>query len=773
MIRTERDRLRRRALVTRLLAVALAGIMAACSTTSRLPEGEILYTGVKKVNISAPAGQQVPSGLSSEIRTQVNVKPNNALTASLRYPFPLGLWVWNHWDRPEKGLKKWLYDKLVAEPVLLSNVRPEVRVEMIRNKLEDNGFFRGQSSFELAQGKNKRKASVIYNVETGPAYLLDSIIYLPDTTRLNHQIDSLARRQKYLKPGMRYSTDSLAAARVNIANRLRNRGYYFFRPEYIEYLADSTITPERIALKLDLAENAPHWALQPYRTGKITTVVSRNDGTGCYDTIATPVGDLVQQMPSRLRRKLIPQNVTFKKGKLFSVRDMNNTQTYLSRLGIFNEIQISAVPDTTASTPTLDVLINCRFDKPLETSLEVNASSRSNSYIGPGLSFSVTNRNVFGGGEQLTFKINGSYEWQTGSKRSKSSIFNSYEAGITASLSFPRLMGLSWLTQRRRVLNWTRLTLNADFLNRPHYFRMAQFNLALTYDWQHSRHVSNSFTPFKLTYAKLINTTAEFDSIMNENRAMALSFRNQYIPQMSYTWTYERMFNHRRQALNLQLVLQEAGNIFWSVYQLAGKHGEKKLFGTPFSQFVKGTFQVVYGHRLGRHDIWLYGRALVGAAHAYGNSSEVPYGEQFYIGGANSIRAFTVRSIGPGSFRPPSSQTNGYFDQTGTFKFEMNAELRFPIFGPLHGATFVDAGNIWLLKDDPQRPGGTLRGSSFFKELALGTGVGLRLDISMLVVRLDLGIGIHAPYETGRRGYYNMESFGKSLALHLAIGYPF
>lgn len=773
MMRTERDKLCRRTLVTCLLAVVLAAIMAACSTTSRLPEGEILYTGVKKVNISAPAGQQVPSGLSSEIRTQVNVKPNNALTASLRYPFPLGLWVWNHWDRPEKGLKKWLYDKLVAEPVLLSDVRPEVRVEMIRHKLEDNGFFRGQSSFELAQGKNQRKASVIYNVETGPAYLLDSIIYLPDTTRLNHQIDSLARRQKYLKSGMRYSTDSLAAARVNIANRLRNRGYYFFRPEYIEYLADSTITPERIALKLDLAENAPHWALQPYRTGKITTVVSRNDGTGGYDTIATPVGDLVQQMPSRLRRKLIPQNVTFKKGKLFSVRDMNNTQTYLSRLGIFNEIQISALPDTTASAPTLDVLINCRFDKPLETSLEVNASSKSNSYIGPGLSFSVTNRNVFGGGEQLTFKINGSYEWQTGSKRSKSSIFNSYEAGITASLSFPRLMGLSWLTQRRRVLNWTRLTLNADLLNRPHYFRMAQFNLALTYDWQHSRHVSNSFTPFKLTYAKLINTTAEFDSIMNENRAMALSFRNQYIPQMSYTWTYERMFNHRRQALNLQLVLQEAGNIFWSVYQLAGKHGEKKLFGTPFSQFIKGTFQVVYGHRLGRHDIWLYGRALVGAAHAYGNSSEVPYGEQFYIGGANSIRAFTVRSIGPGSFRPPSSQTNGYFDQTGTFKFEMNAELRFPIFGPLHGTTFVDAGNIWLLKDDPQRPGGTLRGSSFFKELALGTGVGLRLDISMLVVRLDLGIGIHAPYETGRRGYYNMESFGKSLALHLAIGYPF
>ena len=151
----------------------------------------------------------------------------------------------------------------------------------------------------------------------------------------------------------------------------------------------------------------------------------------------------------------------------------------------------------------------------------------------------------------------------------------------------------------------------------------------------------------------------------------------------------------------------------------------------------------------------------------------MPYSEQFYIGGANSIRAFTVRSIGPGSYRAPASMVNGYFDQTGTFKLELNTELRFPILGPLHGAAFIDAGNIWLLKDDPQRPGGTLRAKTFWNDIALGTGVGLRFDISMLVIRADLGIGIHAPYQTSRHGYYNMESFGKSLAFHLAIGYPF
>jgi outer membrane protein assembly factor BamA len=151
----------------------------------------------------------------------------------------------------------------------------------------------------------------------------------------------------------------------------------------------------------------------------------------------------------------------------------------------------------------------------------------------------------------------------------------------------------------------------------------------------------------------------------------------------------------------------------------------------------------------------------------------VPYTEQFYVGGANSIRAFAVRSIGPGSYHAPKDDVNGYFDQTGTFKFECNLEYRCPIIGPLNGALFVDAGNVWLLKNDPQRPGGLLQAKTFLKDIALGTGFGLRFDISMLVIRADLGIGIHAPYDTGKRGYYNMTSFSNSLAFHLAIGYPF
>ena len=753
-----------------IIPIVSALLISACSTTRRLGEEDILYTGVKRTAIVPDSGQTLAPGLSDNVKEAVNVKPNNCLISpSVRYPFPLGLWVYNNWPNPPKGFRHWLYEKLVEEPVLISDVRPEVRTEMIDQILDNHGYFRGHASYELAQGKNKKKASIIYNVHTGPQYYIDTVMLMPDTLRLYHLIDSVVQKCDYMRGGSRYDTDSLNEVRVRIANALRNKGYYFFKPDYVEYLADSTITPQRIALRVVLAGNIPKGADQVYTTGTITTRVLRNQGGGTPDTMHTKRGTVIQMKPSRLRQNLIPSCIRFREGKILTVRDMNRTQTYLSRLGIFNGVEINVIPDTTKHN-VLNVDINCTFDKPMEASIEVNATSKSNSYIGPGVDLKLTSHNLFGGGEQLNIDLTGSYEWQTGRDK-HNSVFNSYEIGLNTLLAFPRLLAPRFIPRTRRELSWTRITLGADLLNRPHYFRMAQFNASFNYDWRVNRYITNTLTLFKLTYTKLLHTTHEFDSIMSQNRAIALSFQSQFIPQIAYTYNYDRYFD-RDNGISWTFTVQEAGNVFWAIWQAAGKKGEKELFDTPFSQFIKGTTQLVYNRRLiGDH--WLVTRAAVGAAHAYGNSSQVPYAEQFYVGGANSVRAFTVRSIGPGSYRVPSDMVNGYFDQTGTFKFEFNVEYRFPIIGPLHGAVFFDSGNVWLLKNDPQRPGGLLQGKSFLRDLATGTGAGLRVDIGMLVIRGDLGIGIHAPYDTGKSGYYNMESFKKSLAFHLAIGYPF
>lgn len=756
----------------RLFAVVMVvSLVSSCSTTKRLGPDDVLYTGVKKLEIVGADNEKVPGSVKTKVETAVDVAPNNYIKAlKWRYPFPLGLWVYNNWPNPEKGFKHWIYEKLAEDPVLISEVRPQLRTKMIEDELDNSGYFRNTASYELIYNKkNPKKAKISYRIETGPAYLLDSIEFLPDTCHLYHKIDSLAHASTYLKPGNRYSTDSLSVARTKITNSLRNLGYYFFRPEYIEYLADSTITPERIALRMTIARNTPKFAQRRFRTGDITVYINRNQGGGTPDTTVTRRGTIIRMMPSKLRTGLIPGCVTFREGKTFSVRDMNRTQTYLSRLGIFNYINIEAIPDTTSSTPTLDVAIECTFDAPYEASIEANVSSKSNSYIGPGVTVSVTNRNLFGGGEQLRVGLTGAYEWQTG-HGSAGSVFNSYEIGINSSLAFPRLLLPRFIGLSRRNLNWTRFTLNADLLNRPHYFNMAQFSASMNYDWQMRKYFTYTFTPLKLTFIKMIRTTELFDSIIGANPAVGLSFRNQFIPQIGWSMIYDRAMN-RDNTINVQASVAEAGNLMWTLWRACGVRGEKRLFGMPFSQFVKGTAQLVYSRRL-HGDSWLVTRVFGGIAHAYGNSAEVPYSEQFYVGGANSVRAFAVRSIGPGSYHPAGDRDNN-FDETGTFKFEFNVEYRFPIVGPLHGAIFLDSGNVWLLKNDPERPGSKLEGRTFFKDLAVGTGVGLRFDISMLVLRADLGVGIHAPYDTGKSGYYNMRSFKDSLAFHLAIGYPF
>ena len=756
------------------MAVFALLVLGSCSTTSRLADDEVLYTGVKHITYNAPDGEEIIGDVKDQVFATINVKPNNSLYSPyVRHPFPIGLWVYNHWDNTAtKGFKHWIYEKLVAEPVLISDVRPALRVEMINTTLENNGYFGSKASYELQYDKNNpKKARINYTINLTKPRALGRVMFTDGTSPVEQYIDSLARRSHYLRAGSRYCTDSLEAMRVNITNRLRNRGYYFFRPEYIEYLADSLMIPDSVVVKMKLADNIPPAAKVKYRIGNVVTVVKDFHGQGTPDTLETRMGRVIRYMPLKLKNELIPSCLTLRKGRTFSVRTIEQTQDNLSRMGIFSSVAINTTPIDSVKKDSIDVKIECVLDMPLEAKFEIQAASKSNSYIGPAAVFGLTHKNIFGGGEQLTSQINGSYEWMTGS--GQGSRLNSYEVGLDFTLAFPRLIAPRFIDRSRRYINWSKVNLSADLLNRPSYFKMVQLSTGFVWEWHANRFSSNSFTPFKLSYTKLLSHTAEFDSIISQNRAVENSFSDQFIPMMSYTYTYDRALD-RRNSINFTFTVSEAGNIFSGIWALAGQHGgegSKELFGTPFSQFVKAQAQLIYTRKM-RMGHSIVTRAFIGAEHAYGNSAEVPYAEQFYIGGANSVRAFAVRSIGPGSYHSDGT-ANGYYDQTGTFKIELNAEYRFPILGYLHGAIFVDAGNVWLLQDDELRPGAKLTASNFLDDIALGTGVGLRFDMDVLVLRADLGIGIHAPYETGRNGYYNMTSFKDSLAFHLAIGYPF
>lgn len=761
--------------------MALALLLAGCSTTKNLPEGEILYTGIEKIEVADEDMTKAGESALEEVEAALAYPPNNALlgSSSIRVPLPFGLWVYNAFVNKKGKVGQWIFNKLAAKPVLISTVNPEVRVKVARNLLNEYGYFNGETAFELIPDeKNPRKAKVGYTVSMKAPYTLDSIQYVHIRHRADSLIDATAP-ERLLREGDNFNVVRLQEERERISSLLRDNGYYYFRPDFITYQADTLLSPGKVALRVSPKESLPRTALRTWKLGDISVWLNGYNNEPPTDSIRYKDLTIHYEGKLRVRPSVIYNRLFFKPGDLYSQQAQERSQTALSRLGIFRYAELQYTPrDTARRQDTLDLRINTVYDLPLDGELELNVTAKSNDQVGPGAVFSVTKRNIFGGGETFGVKLRGSYEWQTGNKLDESSSkINSYELGLTTTLTFPRILLPNFKNRDTDFPASTTFRLYANQMNRARFFKLLAFGGDATFDFQPTPTSHHSLTPFKLTYNLLQRTTHEFDSITGENRALMNSLQDQFIPAMSYTYTYDNTsITSRPNHLWFQASVTQAGLIIDGIHALAGegfnKEG-KKLLGNPFAQFIKGTAELRYNYDLGKKHR-LVGRMMAGAIYSYGNARTSPYNEQFYIGGANSIRAFTIRSIGPGRYYQDSENNRyAYIDRTGDLKFEANLEYRFPILGDLHGATFLDCGNIWLLRDDGDRPGGQLKWGSFLKDLALGTGFGLRYDLTFIVVRFDVGIGLHLPYDTGKSGYYNIPRFKDGMGYHLAIGYPF
>ena len=764
-----------------MLLVA-AGLLPSCSITRNLPEGEVLYRGIDKIEVENRDETEGGKEALAEAEAALASKPNNAFfgSSSLKWPFPIGLWIYNDFIHAEKKVGKWIFERFAAKPVFISTVNPELRAKVAENLLHDYGYFNGTVGYEVLPMKNPRMAEVSYRIDMRNPFMLDSVAYLG----FPFLADSLIRadwEERLVRKGQKFSVLDLDAERQRLNTLFRNNGYFYFRPDFISYRADTLIAPGAVHLQILPKPGLPEMAKKQWRVGNIAVNLS-NYGTGKglkRDTVTYKgmqvsfMGDKPPVRPSVLYRRL-----RFRPGDLYSQRRQTFTQEQFNRLGTFRFAEFQYAPqDTLPSCDRLDLRVNAAMDLPYDGELELNVTSKSNDQLGPGAVFNMSKKNVFRGGETFSLELRGSYEWQTNSSGAGGgSAINSYELGAAVSLDLPWIV-FPWL--HRRDFNFpaqTTFRLYGDQLNRAGFFKMLAFGGNATYTFQPTPLRRHTVTPFKLTFNVLQSTTERFDSIMNANRALYLSLDNQFIPAMSYTYTYDdALLADKRHHLWWETSVTSAGNLTSCVYAAFGqKFGarNKELMGNPFAQFLKLTSEVRYNFRIDA-DQRLAMRLMAGAIFSYGNSTVAPYSEQFFIGGANSIRAFTVRAVGPGSYHPEVETRYSYIDQTGDLKLEANLEYRFRIIGDLHGAVFMDAGNIWLLREDPARPGGQFKLSRFWKDIALGTGAGIRYDLSFLVVRFDVGVGLHVPYETSKRGYYNLPSFKRSLGYHLAIGYPF
>ena len=757
--------------------------MASCSTTKNLPDGEILYTGIDKLEVVNE--DETPAGIQAltEVEAALAYAPNNAIfgSSSMRWPLPLGLWVYNGFVKyqDKKGVGRWIFDHMGSNPVLMSSVNGETRAKVATNLLHDYGYFNGSVSYKEVPQKDPRQAKVSYVIDMARPFFLDSIAYL----RYPASADSLiraTRSQSVLKSGENFSVLKLEEERQRLSSLFRNHGYYYYRPEFTTYRADTLQKPGYVGLQVVPKTGIPSEAKKQYYLGKTSVYLTGYNNEPPTDTLNLRTMTLYYSgKKPAIRPSALMRNFFFRKGELFSQDRQTFTQEAIARMGVFRYSEFRYVPqDTTSNCDTLNVNMYATFDKPYNAELEFNVTTKSNDQTGPGAIFKITRNNFQRMGANLSFEVRGSYEWQTNSNvEGNSSKLNSYELGTSLSLDFPRLI-LPWKDtdlRRSRFPQKTSFKLYGNLLNRARFFNMLSFGGNVTYEFRRSRLWKHSVTPFQLTFNTLMSTTERFDSITATNPSLALSLGDQFIPSMSYTFTYDNSRLKPNKQLWWETSVTSAGNVTSLLYAALGKgfdEKNKKLLGTPYAQFLKLTSEVRMLFKVGEKQ-HIATRFMGGVLWSYGNQTIAPYSEQFYIGGANSLRAFTVRSIGPGTYNPGQNTKYGYLDQTGDIKLEANVEYRFPIFGDLYGATFLDAGNVWLMRKDPNRPGGEFTLKNFAKSLALNTGVGVRYDLTFLVIRLDLGVALHVPYETGKSGYYNIPKFKDGLGFHFAIGYPF
>lgn len=764
------------------MAILAVIVLAACSTTKHLPEGETLYLGLKKVNIVNEDKSPAAENALEEVNGAISIAPNNAIfvNPNVRFPIPFGLWIYNRFERYEKGFGHWIFKKLAAKPVLVSTVNPDTRVKVATNLLHDYGYFNGKVTYQVDSTRNPRAVKLSYDINMGKPYFIDTLEY----RGFSAYADSLIRANlsgRLVNKGDHFNVVTLNSERDRIIDLLRNYGYYYARSEFITFYADTLKNPGHVCIRMQPKNNLPPEALRTYFLGNTNVRLTGYNGEEPTDSIR--LRDFTIHYSGDkpgLRFNVLRNRFIYRKGEQYSLRRQNYTQEALSRLGVFKYNEFQYVP---RGNDTLDINVNSLFDLPYDSELELNATMKSTKQTGPGAIFKLSRKNFLRMGASLSLELNGSYEWQTSSTVNREkSVMNSYELGAALTLDFPRII-LPWIKNRIdpfRFPSHTNFKIYIDQVNRARYFRMLSFGGSVSYSFQPSRSMKHTVTPLHLAFNRLQHRTAAFDSVATANPMLFRSLDDQFIPSVTYTFTFDDSWKQKRVQWWWENSISSAGNITSLIYQAFGKklsQRDKKFLGTPFAQYLKYTTElrplIKFDDR--NH---LAMRFMAGVIWAYGNKTVAPYSEQFYVGGANSIRAFSIRSIGPGRFHPAETSRFSYVDETGDIKLEANLEYRFRIIGnlfggSLNGATFLDAGNVWLMRSDSSRPGAQFTFKKFFDSVALGSGVGIRYDLSFLVLRLDWGIALHVPYETGKSGYYNIPRFKDGMGVHFAIGYPF
>lgn len=787
--------------------VILCSLLSACSMTKNIPEDDQLFTGLKRIvyaDYQKDSFEAHRAATMEEIEAALATEPNGSLFGSSYFSMPWSwhLWVYNHYAKKNSHFARWMTKSFGKPPVLMSQVNPALRASVARSILKNNGFFRGNVTYETITNRNPKKAKIAYTVTMDSLYTLDSVAYLGFPADIRQLIDSTANEQ-YIKPGFPFSVSALDNERSRLGILLRNNGYYYYNPSYASYLADTFAVANQAQLRLQLADDIPEEALRKWSIGKVDVQFRRSFRERLTDSIQRRQLTIhYNGKRSPIVPRVVLRNLRLRSRQPYSYEKYMESVSNINATGVFSSVDFQFTPRPDADS--LDLQLNCVFDKPYDFYFEANAIGRTSGRYGPEARVGFTRRNAFRGAEKLDLNLHGAYEWQSGGGND----MNSYQYGFDASLEFPRIIapfynsdrvrrGKDGRPKRRRFFStpMSYAKVSTDIVRRPQYYKMHIVAGEWTYRWQSASTLRHEFSPLTLKYQYMNSHTERFDSIIGMNPYLLATMEDYFVPKMRYSFTYTSPAS-KRNPLRWETTIEEAGNILSLFDRLNGysfNEKEKLLFKTPYSQFVRLETDLTKTWALGLHS-QLVGHVNGGIIYSYGNSEEPPFSETFYAGGANSIRSFGVRRIGPGAFNGSKlDRQSAFLMQNGDIKLVANLEYRTRLFGNLNGAIFLDAGNVWNLKqvlfetdeDDEEEvkfmadifnvlfANTQFKPAKILKQAALGTGIGLRYDLGFLVIRIDWGLALHCPYDTGRKGYFNVRRFRDAQTLHFAIGYPF
>lgn len=748
---------------------------ASCSSTKSVPKGDALYTGASITIKDDAVSRKKKKAVRSQLNGLTRPRPNKKFLG-MRFK----LWAYNFAGTPkkEKGLKNWFKNKVGEPPVLLSTVNLNHNVDVLKSYLENKGYFQAKVSADTTiKGK---KASAEYSVTTGSQYSIAAVNFPEDTSTILVQKIRETIPNTLLKKDEPFDLEVIKAERLRIDDHLKENGFYFFNADNILVNVDSTIGNKKVNLYITLKPQLPQEATEVYRINEVYLFTAFNlRETTVADTSKRNAeffeGYWVVDRRKFYKPKLFRQAMPFKPGDVYSRTEHNMAINRLINLDIFKFVKnrFEVIPHPDSSQLNVYYYLTRLPKKSLR--LEVRGNTKSNNLTGSNITIGWKNRNTFRGGEILNVNANYGFEVQySGQFRG----FNTMRYGIEAGITFPRfLVPFFNFNTSGGYMPRTRASISYDILNRTKLFSMNSFSFNFGYNWKENARKEHELTPFTVTYVNPINVTQEYLDAAKGNTTLLRAVEKQFILGSTYSYTYNNLLGSTpANGFYFNGVLDLSGNIAGLITGANVKKGDTVRIGeAPFSQYSKVDLDFRFYRRVGEKMVWA-NRLITGIGVPYGNSTVLPYIKQFFSGGNNSIRAFRSRSVGPGSYVDTSANT--FFDQSGDIRLELNSELRFPISGIIHGALFVDAGNIWLVNEDTTKPGGKFSGD-FLNQLAVGAGIGLRFDFNFLVLRLDLATPLRKPWLADKRwvmGDFNFKDPNwrrENLVFNLAIGYPF